>query len=107
MSSGQDERRVKLDLNSPEFQDTLFRLDKSERNRVIETLKKIHGMTWAQVYRQPGLKWEEIGSSPVALQPGEKLYSIRISQGRRAVVTRRGDFMRVLTLPVDHDSTYQ
>ena len=107
MSNGQDERRVKLDLNNPEFQDLPFSIDKTERNRVIETLKKIYRMTWAQVYRHPGLKWEEIKSPPVKLQPGEKAYSIRISQARRAVVTRQGDFMRFRTLPLDHDSTYE
>ena len=103
----QDERRVGLDLNNPEFQERLFSLEKSERNRVIDTLAKIQKMTWSQVYRQPGLKWEEIKNPPVKLLPGEKVYSIRVSQARRAVVTRKGDLMRFLTLPLDHDSTYQ
>ena len=107
MSNGQDARRVKLDLNNPEFHESLFTLDKTERNRVIETLAKIYRMTWTQVYQHPGLKWEEIKSLPVQLQSGEKVYSIRISQARRAVVTRRGDFMRFLTLPQDHDSTFK
>ena len=64
-------------------------------------------MTWAQVYQNPGLKWEKIETPPVKLQAGENAYSIRMSQSRRAVVTRSGDFMRFLTLPVDHDSTYE
>lgn len=107
MSEAQDERRVRLDLNNPEFQERLFSQDKGERNRVIDTLAKIQKMTWSQVYRHPGLKWEEIKNPPVKLQSGESIYSIRISQARRAVVTRRGDFMRFLTLPMDHDSTYE
>ena len=107
MSEAQDERRVRLDLNNPEFQERLFSLDKNERNRVVDTLAKIQRMTWNQVYRHSGLKWEEIKQPPVKLLPGEKAYSIRVSQARRAVVTRRGDFMRFLTLPLDHDSTYE
>ncbi len=107
MSEAQDDPRVKLDLNNPEFQERLFSLDKNERNRVLDTLAKIHRMTWSQVYQHPGLKWEEIKTPPVKLQPGEKAYSIRISQARRAVVTRKGDFMRFLTLPLEHDSTYE
>ena len=107
MTKEQDERRVKLDLNNPEFQDRLFSLDKTERNRVIETPGKIYRMTWTQVYQHSGLKGEEIKRLPVKRQPGEKASAIRVSQARRAVVTRQGDFMRFLTLPLDHDSTYE
>lgn len=107
MSQAPDDRRVRLDLNNPEFQERLFTLDKAERNRVVETLKKIYGMTWTQVYQNPGLKWEKIENPPVRLESGENAYSIRVSQSRRAVVTRKGDYMRFLTLPVDHDSTYE
>jgi len=107
MSEAQDERRVRLDLDNPEFQERLFSLDNNERNRVTDTLAKIHRMTTSQVYQHAGLKWEEIKTPPVKLQPGEKVYSIRISQARRAVVTRQGDFMRFLTLPLDHDATYE
>lgn len=107
MSEAENERRVRLDLNNPEFQERLFALDKAERNRVLDTLKKLHKMTWAQVYQNPGLKWEKIDTPPVRLQPDENAYSIRVSQSRRAVVTRKGDFIRFLTLPVDHDSTYE
>ncbi len=106
MSEAEGDPRVRLDLNNPEFQERLFALDKTERNRVLDTLKKLHKMTWAQVYQNPGLKWEKIETPPVRLQAGENAYSIRVSQSRRAVVTRKGDFMRFLTLPVEHDSTY-
>jgi len=34
------------------------------------------------------------------------LYSIRLTQAKRAVVTRDGDFMRFLVSPPDDDSTY-
>lgn len=35
MSEAQDDRRVRLDLNNPEFQERLFALDKAERNRTL------------------------------------------------------------------------
>lgn len=71
----------------------------------METLKKIRQMTWGQVYRDHGLKWEKI----VSVKPPEgidALYSFRITQGRRAVAYREGDFMRLYVIPPDHDSTY-
>ncbi len=103
----QDEAKVKLDLNNPEFQRRLLALDKSERNRVLNTLEKLLKMTWGQVYTDRGLNWEKIDNPPVALQPGETVYSVRVTRARRAVAMRRGDFMSFLTLPLDHDSTYQ
>jgi len=33
------------------------------------------------------------------------LYSVRLTQARRAVVLREGNYMRFLALPKDHDST--
>lgn len=107
MAKAQDEAQVKLDLNNPEFQRRLLGLDKSERNRVLNTLEKLLKMTWGQVYEDRGLNWEKIDNPPVRLQTGESVYSIRITQARRAVVARRGDFMSFLTLPVDHDATYE
>lgn len=36
----------------------------------------------------------------------DAVYSLRITQARRATVYRQGDFMRFLTIQQDHDSTY-
>lgn len=96
---------VKLDLNNPEFQKNLLELDKSERNRVLDTLKKIIKLEWEQVYRDPGLKWEKITSVrlPIGL---DAIYSLRITQARRATAMRDGDFMRFLTVQPDHDAAY-
>lgn len=107
MARAQDEAQVRLDLNNPEFQERLLALDKGERNRVLNTLEKLLRMTWGQVYEDRGLNWEKIDNPPLRLQAGESVYSIRITQARRAVVCRRGDFMGFLTLPVDHDATYE
>jgi hypothetical protein len=52
-------------------------------------------LTWGQVYRDPGLKWERITHPPVPLPPGiDSLYSIRVTQARRAVVYRYKEFLR-------------
>lgn len=96
---------VKLDLNNPEFQKNLLELDKSERNRVLDTLKKLLKLNWDQVYRDPGLKWEKITSvrPPKGM---EAIYSIRITQARRATALRDGEFIRFLTVQPDHDAAY-
>jgi hypothetical protein len=97
--------RLRLDLNNPVFQENLLTLQKSERHSALETLKKLRQMTWNQVYRDGGLKWEKIIGVPPP--PGTAaLYSLRISQSRRATAYRDGDFMRLLTIAPDHDATY-
>ncbi len=50
--------KVAVDLNNAEFLDSLLSLDKDERNRVLNTIAKVLKLTWAQVYTDPGLKWE-------------------------------------------------
>ena len=75
------------------------------RARVLNTLRKLRQMTWAQVYRDAGLKWEKIESvkTPSGI---DAVCSPRITQSRRATAYRQGDFMRFLTIQQDHDSTY-
>ena len=96
---------VRLDLNNPVFQSNLLTLQKPERHAALDTLNKIRQMTWDQVYRDNGLKWEKISS--VAPPSGvDAIYSLRITQARRATAYRDGEFMRFLTVAPDHDSTY-
>ena len=97
--------KVRLDLNNPVFQANLFDLQKPERHAALDTLKKIRQLSWQEVYRDKGLRWEKI----VSIKPPqgiESLYSLRITQSRRATAYRDGDFMRLLTVSPDHDSTY-
>ncbi len=96
---------VKLDLNNPIFQENLFSLQKSERHSALETLNKLRRMTWNQVYQDHGLKWEKVASFKPP-QGIDTVYSLRISQSRRATAIRDGDFIRLLTIAPDHDSTY-
>ena len=54
--------KIRLDQNNPVFQEHLLRLQKSERHAALDTLNKIRQMTWNQLYRDQGLKWEKITS---------------------------------------------
>ena len=105
MTKGKSEARVRLDLNNPNFQDALFGLEKPERLAALDTLSKLHLLTWSQLYRDTGLKWEKIASlkPPTGI---DSLYSLRITRSRRATAYRDGDFLRLLTIAPDHDSTY-
>ncbi|MEI6469532.1 MAG: hypothetical protein WCO72_08665 [Betaproteobacteria bacterium] len=97
--------KVVLDLNNPVFQKNLFGLQKPERHAALNTLNKLLHLSWDQVYRDNGLHWEKI----VSVQPPQgidALYSLRITQSRRATATRRGDVMCLLTIAPDHDSAY-
>jgi len=102
---GSNDTPIRLDLNNPVFQETLFGLQKPERNAAIDTLRKIRLLTWGQLYRDNGLKWEKI----VSVKPPQgidAIYSLRITQSRRCTAYRDGDFMRFLTVAPGHDSTY-
>lgn len=97
--------RVRLDLNNPVFQENLLTLQKTECHAALDTLNKLRRLTWNQLYRDRGLKWEKIHS--VASPEGvDALYSLRITRSRRATAYRDGDFIRLLTIAADHDSTY-
>lgn len=96
---------ARLDLNNPVFQSNLLTLQKPERHAALDTLNKIRQLTWDQVYRDSGLKWEKISS--VAPPAGvDAIYSLRITQARRATAYRDGEFIRFLMVAPDHDSTY-
>lgn len=97
--------RIKIDLNNPEFQSDLFTLEKKEQLALIKTLKKINKLTWTELYSDHGLKWEAILSKKT--KTGERIYTFRFSQKYRAVALRQDDFLRLLTLHVDHDSAYK
>jgi hypothetical protein len=101
----QPEPTIRLDLNNPVFQEALLTLQKPERHAALDTLNKIRQLTWNQLYRDPGLKWEKITSvrPPVGI---DAVYSLRISRSRRATAHRDGEFMRLLTIAPDHDATY-
>lgn len=99
------EPTIRLDLNNPVFQEQLLTLQKTERHAALDTLNKIRQLTWTQLYRDAGIKWEKITSvkPPAGI---DVVVSLRISRSRRATAHRDGDFMRLLTIAPDHDATY-
>jgi hypothetical protein len=97
--------KIKIDMNCPDFQNDFFALEKSEQLALIKTLKKVTQLTWSELYVDHGLKWEMILSK--RSKGGERIYSLRFSQKYRLCALRQGDFMRLLTLHVDHDSAYR
>lgn len=100
-----DGAKVGLDLNNPVFQENLLGLEKVERHAALDTLAKLRRMTWEQVYRDNGLKWEKIGSLKLP-QGIDAVYSLRITRSRRATAWRQGDSLRLLTIAPDHDAAY-
>ena len=105
MASSKRDSLVRLDLNNPVFQGNLFQLQKPERHAALDTLNKIRQLPWQQLYAGSGLKWEK--TSSVKPPPNiDAIYSLRITQSRRATAYRDGDFIRRLTVAPDHDSTY-
>lgn len=105
MSRPERDGIVRLDLNNPVFQRDLLELQKLERHGVLDTLARLRQLTWQQVYRDKGLRWEKITS--VEPPPGiEALYSLRVTRACRAIAFRDGDFIRLLSIPPDHDAAY-
>lgn len=89
-----DQAKVRLDLNNPIFQENLLTLQKPERHAALDTLNKVRQLTWPQIYRDPGLKWEKVTSvkPPADI---DAIYSLRITQARRATAYRDGEFMQI------------
>lgn len=96
---------VQLDLNNPAFQTSWVSLEIEEAERVRKAFKKILKLSWNDLYRDQGLKWEKVQS--LAPPAGfDSLYTFRITQSVRAIGYRDGNFLRVLLIQPDHDATY-
>jgi hypothetical protein len=97
--------RIRLDLNSPEFQEVLFRLEAAELRQVVSSLRRLSELDWNTLYRHTGFHWEAM--EHLRAPNGAKVHSLRLSQRIRALAFRDGDFLRFLSLHPDHDSAYQ
>jgi hypothetical protein len=96
--------RVRLDLNSPEFQEVFFRLEVDELKQVVASLARLRELDWNNLYRHSGYRWEAI--EHLEAPNGAQVYSLRLSQKIRAIAYRDGDFLRLISLHPDHDSAY-
>lgn len=90
---------IRLDLNNPEFQSNLLTLEKGEARAVLNTLRLLD---WPQLQSSKGLRWDLIQSR--SGPQGQRLDSMRVSRGSRAVAWRDSDWLRLLSLDPDHDS---
>ena len=79
-------------------------MDKPEAWAVLKTLRLLQAMSWEQLQRSSGLRWELIQSRQGSA--GERLDSLRISRSCRAVAWRDGTWLHLLSLHPDHDSAY-
>ncbi|MBT3259198.1 MAG: hypothetical protein HN366_22480 [Deltaproteobacteria bacterium] len=96
---------MRIDLNFPDFQKDLFKLQKNEVHSLIRTLKTLSRMDFDQLRCSPGLNLERIRN--MKTRKGNPLYSIRITRSFRAVVSMEGDYLRFISLHPDHDSAYK
>jgi hypothetical protein len=96
---------VEIDLNSPSFQSTWNDLEQIEQEKAIATFEKLTQLTWNQVYKDKGLRWEKIHSIQ-APQGIDALYSFRGSKSIRGIGFRQNHFLRVLLIEPDHDAAY-
>ncbi|KKB96846.1 hypothetical protein SZ25_00052 [Candidatus Arcanobacter lacustris] len=95
---------ITLDMNCPEFQESLFSLEKDEQRSILNTLKKISKLSWDDLHMDKGLRWELINSKKTS--KGEKLYSFRFSKKYRALAYRDKNYLVLLGLFTDHDGAY-
>lgn len=98
-------RRIRLDLNSPEFQDVFLCLEASELKQVVASLRRLRDRDWSSLYHHTSFRWEAI--EHLRAPNGARIYTLRLSQRIRAVALRDGDFLRLSSLHPDHDSAYE
>lgn len=103
-------KNVEIDLEWPRVQTELQNLEIKELDQVEATIEKIKKMTWDQIYKtssktqKRGINWEPIEGQQTA--SGKTIASIRISGKSRARVCRDGNFMKFISIHLDHDSAY-
>ncbi len=98
-------RRLRLDLNSPEFLGVFFSLESAELKQVVASLRRLRDLDWSAIYRHTGFQWEAI--KHLEAPNGAGVYSLRLSQKVRALAFREGDVLRFVSLHPDHDSAYR
>lgn len=96
---------MKIDLNFPDFQKDLFKLEKKELYALIKTLRTLSKMNFDQLRSSSGLNLEQIKKTKT--RKGNPIYSIRITRSFRAILSIDGDYLRFISLHLAHDSAYK
>ena len=103
---------VLVDTGYPRFFNAIVNLELDEQEVILDTIDKIQKMTWDDVYRTssktPGQK-RGINYEPVDQRTasGKRIATIRASGKIRIRVCRDEQFMRCISIHVDHDSAYK
>jgi hypothetical protein len=66
--------RVRLDLNSPEFQDVFFRLETADLKQVAASPGRLRELDWNTLYWHTGFHWKAI--EHLKAPNGAKAYSL-------------------------------
>ncbi len=97
--------KIIIDMNTSEFQDSLFSLQTYEQIALLKTLRKMSKLTWDALYTNNGIKWEQIRNK--ITKDGKKIYSFRFSQKYRGTAYREGDGCVLLEIFPNHDGAYE
>jgi len=82
--------RIRLDLNSPEFQEVLFRLEDTQLTQVIASLRRLRKLEWSAFDRPKEFHWEAI--EHLKAPNDAKVHRLRLSRKIRALAFRDGEF---------------
>jgi hypothetical protein len=82
-----------------------FRLEPGELRQVVASLGRLRELDWNNLYRHSGCRWEALGHLKAPNRA--RVYSLRLSQNVRVIAYRDGDFLRLISLHLDHDSAYK
>jgi hypothetical protein len=96
---------LKIDLNFPDFQKDLFKLQKKELYALIKTFRTLSRMDFDQLRSSSGLNLEQVKKTKT--RKGNPIYSIRITRSFRAILSIECDYLRFISLHPDHDSAYK
>jgi mRNA-degrading endonuclease RelE of RelBE toxin-antitoxin system len=96
---------LKIDLNFPDFQKDLFKLQKKELYALIKTFRTLSRMDFDQLRSSSGLNLEQVKKAKT--RKGNPLYSVRITRSFRAILSIEGDYLRFVSLHPGHDSAYK
>ena len=66
--------RIRLDLNSPEFQDVFLALQPDELRQVVAALRRLRELDWNGLDRHTGFRWEAV--EHLKAPNGAKVYSL-------------------------------
>ena len=103
---------VLVDTGYPRFLKTLANLEVDDQEAILDTIDKIQKMTWHDVYKTssktPGQK-RGINYEPTEQRTasGRRIATIRSSGKIRIRVCRDEQYMRCISIHVDHDSAYK